>query len=245
MRFWVTGRDGLLGGAMTAAVKTGREVDIATVTDPPRFDAVINCAAATDVAWCEDHETEAAHANAAGPENLARLARRREAISVHVSTDYVFDGAKRDPYLEDDETNPLNAYGRTKRDGEQRFLAAGGDYVVRTSWLFGGKTCFVTRMRALDHHVKVVDDQYGRPTYVHDLAAFLVELVHRRPERGVYHYANAEATSWYELARAAGAPVSPIATPSTGVRRPPYSVLSTAKIDRTLGIRPRGWRDAL
>ncbi len=295
MRLWIPGGKGMLGDAFrrlydreATLLVTGRDVDVA---DPAlvlqyagdeQIDAIINCAAYTKVDQAEAEEAQAARDNGQGPEALARAATKLAVPVAHVSTDYVFPGDGRRPYGEDDATGPLSAYGRTKLDGEQRFLAAldagtpkGRGYVVRTSWLFGpGGKNFVTTMLRLSaerEEVKVVEDQLGRPTYTDDLARALWTLV-GGPVRtlnttppavpitgGVYHFANEGQTSWHafavavrEGAVARGLPVkaaqaTPIATSAspTPAKRPAWSVLDTAKIERALGAAPRPWRSAL
>lgn len=269
MKVWVTGANGMLGREVVKAlaacaidvVGTGREVDItnAKVVDDfiGPFSHVINCAAYTSVDACETHEADAMRVNADGPANLAHAAGDR--ICVHVSTDYVFPGTSTAPYEPEDLPGPINAYGRTKLAGEARFHATNA-YIVRTSWLFGNGANFVATMLRLfgeRDEVKVVDDQRGRPTYAPDFAAALVELALRHPAAGIYHFANAEPTTWYQLAiatrdeaRARGrrvANVVPIATRDrpTSVQRPAFSVLSTTKIERAIGYKPRPWREAL
>ncbi len=275
---WVPGARGLLGQAVVARLverglahlATGREVDIgdaAAVDAFARahpFTHVVNCAAYTAVDACEGHEPLARHVNALGPANLARAARSRGAIAVHVSTDHVFDGEAAAPYGEDDAPGPRNAYGRTKLAGEARFLATAADrgYVVRTSWLFGpGGPNFVAAMlRLLRAHpeVRVVHDQTGRPTYAPDLAHALCDLALAAPAAGVYHYAGAGAATWFELACAAragaiarGLPLVgelvPIATRDypTSARRPRQAVLATAKLAAALGRAPRPWAEGL
>jgi dTDP-4-dehydrorhamnose reductase len=253
-----------------AHVGTDREVDLGDASAVEAFAAaepfthVINCAAYTQVDQCESHEAEARRANADGPAHLARAARARDAIAVHVSTDYVFDGTEREPYPEDHPTGPVSAYGRTKLEGEQRFLAElpSSGYVVRTSWLFGpGGPNFVATMLRLFRErpeVRVVDDQVGRPTYAPDLAAALVALIERRPRTGIYHFANAGHVSWFGLASAIrdeaaarghrfDVALRPITTAEypTAARRPAWSVLATAKLEAVLGTAPRPWREAL
>ncbi len=276
---WIPGASGMLGQEVVAVLRergvahvaTDRELDIGEAAAVEafaaehRFTHVINCAAYTAVDACETHEPLAAHINALGPANLARVARERGAIAVHVSTDYVFDGFGTAPYREDDPTGPANAYGRTKLAGEQRFLAAAGErgYLVRTSWLFGtgGPNFVATMLRLLraNPEVRVVHDQTGRPTYAPDLALALVDLAFAPAVApGVYHFANAGAVTWFELASAVrelaiarGLPITGVLTPittadyPTPARRPRWSVLATDKITAALGRAPRPWADGL
>ena len=249
-------------------VATDRTLDITNAEAVEQFAAqepfthLVNCAAYTGVDACEADEKTAMCANADGPANLARVARACGAIAVHVSTDYVFPGTKGVPYEEDDPTGPINAYGRTKLAGETRFRAMlEKAYVVRTSWLFGDGPNFVATMLRLfaeRPEVRVVDDQIGRPTHALDLASMLVELAVKQPAPGTYHFANTGQTTWYGLAAAArnearargwkaDAAIAKILTADypTPATRPAYSVLSTAKVERELGIIPRSWGEAL
>jgi dTDP-4-dehydrorhamnose reductase len=226
------------------------------------FTHAINCAAYTAVDACETHEDEAARVNIDGARHVALAARVHGAIAIHVSTDYVFDGAGAAPYREDDPTGPQNAYGRTKLGGERAFLDDDRGYVVRTSWLFGprGGNFVATMLRLLRERplVKVVDDQIGCPTYAPDLAAALIELAIAAPAPGIYHFANASQVTWYGLADAArtaalarGLPITgalaPITTAEypTPARRPRWSVLATDKVTAALGHAPRPWPQAL
>ncbi|MEA2355733.1 MAG: dTDP-4-dehydrorhamnose reductase [Solirubrobacteraceae bacterium] len=219
-RVLVTGAGGMLGrdvvGAAGAggleAVGLGRaELDI---TDPAavgaalgdvRPDVVVNCAAWTDVDGAEDHEEAAFAVNATGAGVLARAATRVGARLVHVSTDYVFDGAAARAYRESDPVAPGSAYGRTKLAGEDAVLAAGGGHVVvRSSWLFGpGGRCFPATMLGLAdagrREVGVVVDQVGCPTFTGHLAPALLEAG-ARGAPGVHHIAGAGHCSWHELA---------------------------------------------
>lgn len=274
MRFWVPGGSGMLGKAvrqeLTARgldhVETDKNVDL---TDAAAVDAflepfthVINCAAFTGVDACESREDEARAVNAEGAYQVARTARARGAVAVHVSTDYVFPGDANEPYATDAATGPISAYGRTKLEGEQRFLAElPAGYVVRTSWLFGDGPCFpatVRRLLAEKPEVRIVDDQTGRPTWAGDLATALVSLALSGAEAGIYHCANAEPVTWYGFATAIreadaardrhyDATLMPITTDQypTPARRPAWSVLDTTKLERALGITFRPWRDTL
>ena len=143
---------------------------------------VVNCAAWTDVDGAEEHEDEALRVNRDGARNVAEAA----GAVVYVSSDYVFDGTKREPYLESDPVNPLSAYGRTKLEGERATAAANPrHFIARSSWLFGpGGKNFVETMLGLGPEVRVVDDQVGSPTFTGHLAEALVGA---RPQRGLRH----------------------------------------------------------
>jgi len=219
---------------------------------------VINCAAYTDVNGAESHEDAAHLVNGVGAENVALAAAEIGARSFYVSTDYVFDGTKPEPYLETDPVNPINAYGRTKLEGEQRTTAANphANAIFRTSWLYGpGAKNFVDTMRNLPpdrHEVRVVADQVGAPTYVVDLARVLADCATLEPV-GIYHATGGGACSWYEFAREifrltgrdrTVIPVSSTEYP-TPARRPANSRLANTRLT-ALGVDPLPlWKDAL
>jgi dTDP-4-dehydrorhamnose reductase len=220
MRILITGAGGMLGQDVhKAAVAAGHEpialaradldiTDADAVTRAvaqARPGAVINCAAWTKVDAAEEHEPQATEVNGVGAGNVASAASRAGAWTVHVSSDYVFDGAKREPYLESDPTRPLSAYGRSKLAGEDAVARAAPEThtIVRSSWLFGaGGPCFPKTMLRLAEErdeLNVVDDQIGCPTFTGHLGAALVDLAGARTP-GVLHVAAAEQCSWFEFA---------------------------------------------
>ena len=221
---------------------------------------IINCAAYTDVNRAESQQELCQAINAAGPGILARAALRNDAALIHISTEYVFDGRNPKGYAETARRHPLSAYGRSKRDGEDRVRRSGcRGLIVRTSWLYSpfGKNFVKTMLRlgAEKSEISVVRDQVGSPTYAHDLAEVLLSLYGRiGGRRGeIYNYTNAGTCSWAEFAaailREAGLAchVMPITTaeyPSPAVR-PACSILSKEKIARDFGITPRPWEEAL
>lgn len=227
-----------------------------------RPDVVVNGTAYNNVDLAETERDEAFAVNERGPLNLARAADAAGALMVHVSTNYVFDGAKSEPYVEGDEPHPLSEYGRSKRAGELAVMGVGENHlIVRTSALFGrggnrakGGT-FIDRVlgRArANETLRIVDDQVLSTTFVPDLAAALVALLDARA-RGMFHVVNEGSCTWHELAveavKQAGLPatVTPVSSAELGApaRRPRYSVLSTARY-RSLGLPPlREWRAAL
>jgi dTDP-4-dehydrorhamnose reductase len=273
-RWLVVGAAGMLGQDMVAAasragaevVAAGRaDVDVTDVRDVTAavagFDVVVNCAAWTAVDDAEAHEADAFAVNAVGPANLARAAARSGARLVHVSTDYVFDGAATEPYAEDAPIAPRSAYGRTKAAGEWAVRAEAPDHlVVRTAWLYGaGGACFpktMARLASERDRLTVVDDQVGQPTWAADLAELIVRLVGAGAPAGTYHGTSAGRVSWLGFARevlaSAGSPIVPEPTTSDAFARPAprpaYSVLGHAAL-RAAGVEPIGdwaerWRVA-
>ncbi len=282
MRLVVLGARGMLGQALAwrladsphEALLWGRQELNITFPGPgaaPRFkplreakpDAVINCAAMTDVDGAETHLAEAIEANARAPSALAAACQEIGAHLVHVSTDYVFDGTKTGPYLETDPTAPLNAYGRSKCEGEQGVLkhlptAA----IVRTAWLYGrGGRNFVDtilKKAAEGASLRVVDDQRGSPTWTHDLAGALLAVAQKRPS-GILHVTNSGHCTWFDLARAiveeaqalgripAQVPVTPVASAEfpRPAKRPANSVLDNSRFIALTGKPLRPWREAL
>jgi dTDP-4-dehydrorhamnose reductase len=257
MRLLVTGAAGMLGTDVVAA-GTGHEfVALARadldITDADavrsavrdvRPDAVINCAAWTDVDGAETAEAEATAINGDGAGHVASAAAEAGAHIVHVSTDYVFAGDATEPYAEADATGPRTAYGRSKLAGERAVAAAapGAHAIVRTAWVFGphGRN-FVDTMLRLGggrDELSVVSDQVGCPTYTGHLAQALLEIAATRPN-GVLHVAGGGRCSWFELACAtfaqAGMPVTvhPIGTADYPLPapRPAFSVLGSTRAD--------------
>ena len=273
MRLAITGAAGMLGQDLIAAAKAaGHEVlafpradldiaDAAAVTralDDARVDVVVNSAAWTDVDGAERDEAGAEAVNGAGAGNVARAAAACGAWTVHVSSDYVFDGRKESPYLESDAVGPLSAYGRSKLAGERAVAEAAPERhtTVRSSWLFGpAGPCFpatILRLANERDELKVVDDQVGCPTFTGHLAEALVDLAGRdqRPV-GIVHVAGGGSCSWFEFAReiVAGAGVTcevkPCSTqefprPAT---RPANSVLRSERGGEA-PLLP-GWQDGL
>jgi dTDP-4-dehydrorhamnose reductase len=216
---------------------------------------VVNCAGFTEVDAAEAAESAALRVNGEGAGNVARAGARVGARVVHVSTDYVFDGAKRTPWTESDPVGPLQAYGRTKLAGERAVAAAAPDHaIVRAGWLFGagGRNFADTMLRLLAerNEVEVVADQAGHPTWTGHLAPALVELAERDGDVGVFHAAGPGQCTWYEFAveiahrAAAGARIVPTTSERLvrPAQRPAYSVLGT---EREPGVVLPAWEDGL
>jgi dTDP-4-dehydrorhamnose reductase len=270
MRLLVLGSGGMLGRAVAGgARRLGHDVvalghadlDITDAANVARVvaavgpGAVVNCAGFTDVDGAESDEAQALRVNGDGAGHVARAAAEAGARVVHVSTDYVFDGAKRAPWVESDPVGPLQAYGRTKLAGERAVAAASGEHaIVRTAWLFGaGGPNFVATMLRLGaerDELTVVTDQRGGPTWTGHLAPALVELAERRGDVGLFHAAGPGECSWYEFAVEIlhRASLRSRAVPTTSdrfarpARRPAYSVLGT---EREPGIVLPPWQEGL
>jgi dTDP-4-dehydrorhamnose reductase len=229
-----------------------------SVISSHRPEMIINCAAYTAVDRAESDEQAAYRANATGAEVMAALSKQHAIKLIHISTDYVFDGAAHTPYREDSAVSPRSVYGRTKLEGERAIAASGCDAaVIRTSWLYSefGNNFVKTMLRIGGERsvVSVVSDQIGSPTYAEDLArAIMTVAEHGVTGFEIYHYSNAGAISWYEFAKAifrhAGMEVTvrPIATADypTAATRPAYSVLDTTKI-QSLGATVPTWEESL
>jgi len=271
MRILITGADGQLGRSLAKTLGGRHEIcgfgrAALDVTDAERCldvmrhirpDAVVHAAAFTAVDQAE-RERDAAYAvNAIGAANVAAAAQEFGAKMCYISTDYVFDGVKNEPYIEFDRPHPLNVYGHSKLAGEQLVQTLCQRYfIVRTSWLYGvdGRN-FAKTMIALakkGEPIKVVDDQFGSPTFAYDLSRFLGELI-ETSRFGIYHATNSGHCSWFDFAAAIfeesrlNVSLEPCTTDQfpRPARRPRYSVLDNMAI-RVNGFRPlRHWREAL
>jgi dTDP-4-dehydrorhamnose reductase len=238
MKIVIIGSGGRLGAALTREFAgefeiTGfnhEQLDLSNLDDirkklaPCDFDVLVNTAAFTNVDLCEKERKQAFLVNAEAPRVLAEICRDKEAKLIHFSTDYVFDGAKREPYTESDPANPISVYGESKRAGEENVLAVQGRHlVVRASWLFGpDRPSFVDGMikRAREsEHVDAVADKFSTPTYTGDIAEMLLPIFSKRdwsrrvpaPDgpgaghlqsfSGILHFANAGECSWQQYAQ--------------------------------------------
>lgn len=233
------------------------DVDVLSYVQKLKPDAIIHCAAYTNVDQAETDRDNAYKVNALGTKYLAQAANEINAKMIYVSTDYVFDGSANKPYEVDHPTKPLGVYGETKLTGEEFLRNSLEQYfIVRTAWVYGfNGNNFVKTMLRLGKErgeVGVVHDQVGSPTYTVDLASFLVELVETE-KYGVYHASNSGICSWYDFAveiyKQAGiqVKVNPLTTDQfpRPAARPKYSVLSKKKIEEQ-GFTPlRPWEEAL
>lgn len=229
-RILVTGKNGQLGWELQKALRplgdvmalSREQLDLADLQDIRRKvqeirpGIIVNAAAYTGVDQAEDNAKEARLINTVAPAVLAEEARKLQALFIHYSTDYVFDGTKSSPYLESDSTNPLNVYGDTKLEGEKAIEAAGGSYLIfRTSWLYAlrGRNFVLTMLRLVRERdeVRVVDDQVGVPNWSRVIAEATAQATAQASRRmhaatfgelkGIYHLSGTGATSWFQFAR--------------------------------------------
>lgn len=275
----ITGANGQLGRALNQVFKDNKEItiintdmgqqtaycpiilDITNAVGVMNFiqdlkpDVIINCAAHTAVDLCETDKDRAYKVNAIGPKNLAIAADAVDAKLLHVSTDYVFDGTKEEPYLEENHTGPQSVYGSTKLEGEE-FVKQLCEkyYIVRTAWLYGEGRNFVKTMLALSEkntEIKVVSDQYGSPTSALELARAISAII-TTENYGIYHATCEGIATWYEFATeifriaCKDIIVKPITTEDypTPAKRPKYSVLENSKL-KELGYFMKPWKEAL
>jgi dTDP-4-dehydrorhamnose reductase len=264
----VVGANGMLGRDLMELLEGDvrgvdiDEIDITSLesvermlkTRPPKV--VVNAAAYTDVDGCEANRELAMQVNGEGVAHLALVTREIGAKLVQVSTDYVFDGGKGSPYLEDDPPAPLSVYGESKYAGELNARLNPDHLIVRTQWLYGlnGKNFVETMLRLGSEkpELAVVDDQIGSPTWTVDLSLAIRALV-TKGCRGTYHAANGGFCSWNDFARAIFAEagmtvtVNPLTTEQLGrpAPRPRYSTLDCGKLAQDADFRPQPWREAL
>jgi len=273
MRILVTGKNGQLGKSIHKLVTNteqtddfvfvGREeLDLSNENNIARyfggnaFDIIVNCAAYTAVDKAEEEQDLANQVNHLAVKQLAQIAKNQQAKLIHISTDYVFDGESDKPYIETDETNPINVYGRTKLAGEKALqeIMPTDAVIIRTSWVYSeyGNN-FVKTMLKLGQEreeLSVVSDQIGSPTYATDLAGVILEIIQNKSfkeagqETQVYHYSNAGKISWYEFAKEIfeladiQCSVSPITTEQylTPAKRPKNTLMNKAKIAETFSM---------
>lgn len=282
MNILVTGANGQLGNEMRIIAKVledkyiftdvveqeGVETTILDITDleairkivaENQVNAIVNCAAYTNVDAAESNEALAEKLNADAPENLAKAMKEVDGWLVHISTDYVFGKESYNtPCREEQTGTPTGIYGLTKLHGEQKIIAAGCKYIIiRTAWLyseFGKNFCkTMLNLTATKSVLKVVFDQCGTPTYAWDLAA-TIEATLKNPVEGIYHYSNEGVCSWYDFTKMIAEysdqtecdiqPCHSNEFPSL-VTRPSYSVLDKTKIKDTFGIRISYWTESL
>lgn len=271
----VTGANGQLGTEMQILSKTSKdryiftdvaELDITNLAAirqmvvENNIDVIVNCAAYTNVDKAEEDEKIANLLNNTSVGYLANVVKEVGATLIHISTDYVFDGAAHIPYTEEHPTTPIGVYGRTKLDGEKSVVASDCNYIIiRTSWLYSqwGNN-FVKTMQRLTNGrdtLNVIFDQIGTPTYAGDLANAIGEIINSNQitKKGIYHFSNEGVCSWYDFAKMicdmSGNkceiyPIHSSEFPSK-VTRPLYSVLDKTKFKNTFNLSIPHWVDSL
>ena len=281
---WLIGNKGMLGNDVEKLLKeqgltywaSDKEVDISDYKalekfgKEKKFKWVINCAGYTKVDQAEEEIAEAFKLNKDGVRNIALFSAKRQIRLIHISTDYVFNGRQEVggiAYIEDSETNPINIYGKSKLAGEKEIKKILEEYfIIRTAWLYGLQgNNFVYAMLKLFKEsdlVKVVDDQWGSPTYTVDLAGAILKIIEDDSvSYGIYHFTNEGITNWYEFAMTIykkakrlgliesnkKVEIQPIKTEDypTAARRPKCSVLSKEKIRGEFNLKIRNWDKAL
>lgn len=276
----VTGSGGQLGQSLQFIAKNHSEIDFVfcdstklDITNKIAVEAVfnqtkpnfcINAAAYTAVDKAESEYETSELINVIGAINLAEVCKKFEVVLLHISTDFVFDGNKKTPYKEVDNTNPSGVYGQTKLDGELAIQAIWHKhYIVRTSWVYSqfGNNFLKTMLRLASEKttLSVVNDQIGTPTNAVDLAETLVEIIIKTNQQpandnfGIYNFSNEGQCSWYEFAKKIfefnnlQVDLKPIPTTDfpTPAKRPKYSVLDKSKIIDTFGLQIKSWEESL
>jgi dTDP-4-dehydrorhamnose reductase len=271
----IVGSGGRLGAALQrewgALGFTRAQLDI---TDPAAleaalapldFDVLVNCAAQTNVDRCETHPEEAYAINRDAVRSIARLCSAKGARCVHISTDYVFEGTQRIPYIEEDQAVPISVYGESKRAGEiALFDIDPAHLAVRVSWVFGpDRPSFVDQIlqkAKTSEKVEAIGDKWAVPTYTLDIADLLEPFLRDRREGGLLHVCNGGECTWQEYgqhaldcAREAGVPLMAHTVGALKMaelkafiaRRPVYTVMSTSRLAGLTGVAPRPWQEAV
>lgn len=285
IRVIVIGSHGQVGTALSLQLQTRTDVQlfafdrkelditdasqVSSVVQSIQPDVIINAAAYTAVDKAEKDVQQCYAVNADGVENLAKVANQQDALILHISTDYVFDGESSQPYSEQDNANPQNVYGKSKLEGEQKLATLCSRYaVLRTSWVFGeAGNNFVKTMLRLSgtrNEISVVNDQLGAPTYSGDIARTLIVMMDRMLSSqenlsGIYHYSGMPQVSWCQFAEEIFSAVTsqvdhdkkimvhPILTSEykTEAKRPLDTRLDCNKIDKVFSVKPSSWKNAL
>jgi len=272
MKILITGANGQLGQDVVALAKENKAYEVYSftkgeldVTDEQAVQSIVeevkpawilHCAAYTNVEAAEDEGKDLNwKINKEGSAIISKAAASVKAKLIYISTDYVFDGTKKEWYETEDATNPLNEYGKAKLAGEQEIQRYLPDaHIIRTSWVFGehGHNFVYTMLKLAKKMdtLKVVNDQYGRPTYAKDLASFMLYIVEKDIQGGIYHFSNDETATWFDFAQeilkreeVEVIPVDSSAFPQKA-KRPQYSVMSLEKA-KAAGFSIPTWKNAL
>jgi dTDP-4-dehydrorhamnose reductase len=237
--------------------------DILRFLDKNPVQYIVNCAGYTAVDAAEDDSEMAFKLNAEATETLGKIAVEKGIQLIHISTDYVFDGEKNIPYVEDDRVNPQSVYGESKLKGEESLQRLETGIIIRTSWLYSafGNNFVKTMIRLAGERdqLSVVFDQTGCPTYARDLAKAILQIIQAEinqkgiPRHDIFHFSSQGMCSWYEFARSImnltgeKCSIKPVLSKdySTKAKRPRYSVMSKAKIMAAYDIPVPHWKDSL
>ena len=288
MRILVTGKNGQLGQSINKIVNTGNgknnyqqdnefifvgreELDlskkesIASYFDNNNFDVIINCGAYTAVDRAEEEKNLTNQVNHLAVKQLAGIAKEQKAKLIHISTDYVFDGAGNKPYKETDKTNPINVYGKTKLAGEKALqeIMPTNAMIIRTSWVYSeyGNNFVKTMLRLGKERdeINVVSDQIGSPTYATDLAKVILKIIDNKGYQDkdksteIYHHSNKGEISWYDFTKEIfklakiDCKVSPITTEQypTPAKRPRNTLMNKDKIIEEFSLEILNWNESL
>ena len=271
----VTGSNGQLGSCIQLIAQGYKELNIdffssselditseeqiGSLFTQTSIDYVINCAAYTNVEQAEKEPEKAYQVNTEGVRLLAESCKENDAVLIHISTDYVFDGSKSTPYTEEDIPNPINEYGKSKLAGEKYIQQILNQYfIIRTSWLYSqfGKNFYKTILQKSETQDKltIVDSEIGTPTSAMDLSNFILNLINLRSDNyGLFHYSNTGQATWYDFAyeilKAYGkldvVKLEKTDYYPTFAKRPGYSVLSKKKTITYTEQTPPNWKDSL
>ena len=258
---WIIGKNGMLAQDILDTfnknnieyIATASDIDVTNIDILNNFSknknikTIINCSAYTKVDLAEDEKDICFKINGEGVKNITEIASKIKADLIHFSTDYVFDGQNTKPYTEEDKTNPINIYGKSKLEGENYALSYNKSTVIRVSWLYGinGNNFVKTMIKLMNtkESIKVVNDQFGSPTFTKDIAEAVLNFINQN-SYGLYHYTNEGNISWYDFANSIykigkkynvidnDCAINPCTTEEypTKAQRPKYSVLSIEKI---------------
>lgn len=272
----VTGSEGQLGQSLKSISKSFSKIEwnffskkhldiqnfdkVISVVENKKIQIIINCAAYTNVENSEIEFTKAFGVNSNGVKNLVNVCEKLKLKLIHISTDYVFDGKKIGEYLENDKTNPIGIYAKSKFEGENYVIKSNSDtLVIRTSWLFSpyGKNFVKSIIKKSKNNdkIEVVNDQIGKPTYAFDLVQVIIALIFNKNsfKNKVYHFANSGKTSWYNFAKKiisnkkTRCKLIPVSSSFFNYKtiRPKNSTLSTKLIENTLNLGIRSWNLSL